>query len=162
MFLNASSPATNTLHEELSGLGVAFPGQALQQIIEAVTVVITPRVSSSVERQIEARVRAEFAADVTVEASKRVTTEVTSSLTAEVSAKLQASFDACVKAAVQEQLLAVYGEIRLQRHRMFGWRTDTGIGLLGLFNEVEVLAQEATAATLQMVKTHEGALRETI
>ena len=139
MFSNAASPASDTLPEELSKLGIAIPDQALQRIIEAVTLAITPRVSSSVERQIEARVRAE------------ITAEVTSSVTAEVSAKLQASFDARVKAAVQEQLLALYEEIRLQRHRMFGRRTETSAAQLGLFNEAEVLAQGATAADDQVV-----------
>lgn len=171
MFSNAASPASDTLPEELSKLGIAIPDQALQRIIEAVTLAITPRVSSSVERQIEARVRAEITAEVTAnvtaevservaaevskrvtaEVRERVTTEVTSSVTAEVSAKLQASFDARVKAAVQEQLLALYEEIRLQRHRMFGRRTETSAAQLGLFNEAEVLAQGATAADDQVV-----------
>ena len=167
MFSNAASPASDTLPEELSKLGIAIPDQALQRIIEAVTLAITPRVSSSVERQIEARVRAEITAEVTAEVTanvtaevservaaevrERVTTEVTSSVTAEVSAKLQASFDARVKAAVQEQLLALYEEIRLQRHRMFGRRTETSAAQLGLFNEAEVLAQGTTAADDQVV-----------
>jgi transposase len=163
MFSNAASPASDTLPEELSRLGIAIPDQALQRIIEAVTLAITPRVSSSVERQIEARVRAEITAEVTAnvtaevservaaEVRERVTTEVTSSVTAEVSAKLQASFDARVKAAVQEQLLALYEEIRLQRHRMFGRRTETSAAQLGLFNEAEVLAQGTTAADDQVV-----------
>ena len=143
MFSHAASPATDTLPEALSGLGITIPDQALQRIIEAVTLAITPGVSHSVERQIQERVRAEVTASVTAEVSERVT--------AEVNAKLQASFDARVKAAVQEQLLALYEAIRLQRHRMFGRRTETGVGQLGLFNEAEVLAQGSTAADDQVV-----------
>ena len=47
MFSNAASPASDTLPEELSKLGIAIPDQALQRIIEAVTLAITPRVSSA-------------------------------------------------------------------------------------------------------------------
>jgi len=55
MFSIAASPATDTLPEELSRLGIGIPDQALQRIIDAVTLAITPRVSGSVERQTEAR-----------------------------------------------------------------------------------------------------------
>ncbi|NCV33315.1 MAG: hypothetical protein EBW05_10405 [Betaproteobacteria bacterium] len=77
MFSNAASPASDTLPEELSKLGIAIPDQALQRIIEAVTLAITPGVSHSVERQIQERVRAEVTASVTAEVSERVTAEVT-------------------------------------------------------------------------------------
>jgi len=55
MFSHAASPATDTLPEALSGLGITIPDQALQRIIEAVTLAITPGVSHSVERQIQER-----------------------------------------------------------------------------------------------------------
>jgi len=42
MFSIAASPATDTLPEELSRLGIGIPDQALQRIIDAVTLAITP------------------------------------------------------------------------------------------------------------------------
>ena len=62
MILNVAKPSIETPQIDLSKLGVSLPAQALQQIVDAVTIAITPAVVRSLEQQIEQKV--EFCSSV--------------------------------------------------------------------------------------------------
>jgi transposase len=133
MVSNVAKPSIETPPIDLSTLGVSLSAEALQQIVDAVTIAITPAVVNSLEQQIEQKVRAE--------------------VTTEINAKLQADWDARFDQAVQTALAArvqeLYEQIALARRRMFG-RSSEALGTdqlrLGLFNEPEALLPGTTEA----------------
>ena len=88
--------------------------------------------------QREAEVRAQVTEQVTAQVTQQVTAAVTATVTAEVTARL--------KAEHFQQLQKLYEELRLQRRRMFGVRSEAHVGQYLLFNEVELALAEAPDA----------------
>jgi transposase len=137
MVSNVTKPLIETPPIDLSKLGVSLSAEAMQQIVDSVTVAITPAVISSLEQQIEQKVRAEVAAEVTTK----------------MNARLQADWDARSDQAVETALAArvqeLYEQIALARRCMFG-RSSEALGTdqlrLGLFNEPEALLLGTTEA----------------
>ena len=137
MVSNVAKPSIETPEIDLSKLGVSLSAEAMQQIVDAVTIAITPAVVNSLEQQIEQKVRAEVAAEVTTE------------INAKLQADWDARFDQAVETALAVRVQELYEQIALARRRMFG-RSSEALGTdqlrLGLFNEPEALLPGTTEA----------------
>lgn len=135
MVSNVAKPSIETPEIDLSKLGVSLCAEAMQQIVDAVTIAITPAVVNSLEQQIEQKVRAEVAAEVTTE------------INAKLQADWDARFDQAVETALAVRVQELYEQIALARRRMFG-RSSEALGTdqlrLGLFNEPEALLPGTT------------------
>jgi transposase len=149
MVSNVAKPSIEIPPIDLSTLGVSLSAEAMQQIVDAVTIAITPAVVSSLEQQIEQKVRAEVAAEVAAEVTAEITTKVTTEVNARLQADWDARFDQAVETAFAVRVQELYEQIALARRRMFGCSSEalgTDQLRLGLFNEPEALLPGTTEA----------------
>lgn len=139
MVSKTANSSIETPRIDLSKLGVSLSNEAMQHIVDAVTAAITPVVANTLESQIEQKVRTELQADYDAR------------FDAAVQAAVSAAIDAAVEAAVKERVQELHEQIALARHRLFGRSSESMSGQLGLFDEADALAPQATEADDQVV-----------
>jgi transposase len=149
MISKVANPSIEAPQIDLSKLGVSLSDEALQRLVDAVAIAITPTVASSIEQQTEQRVRAE------------VTAEITTEVTTKLQADWDARFDQAVETALATRVQTLYEQIALARRRLFG-RSSEALGKnqlrLGLFNEPEALSLGTTEAQdhVELPPTQDG------
>ena len=146
MVSKTANPSIETPQIDLSKLGVSLSNEAMQHIVDAVTVAITPAVANTLESQIEQKVRAELEADY----DARVDAAVQAAVTAAIDAAVEAAVAAAVETAVKERMQELYEQIALSRRRMFGRSSESMSGQARLFDEADALAPQTTEADDQV------------